>query len=67
MPKKIPRKGKPEAHDELAGFDIRVNEFGALETTINAEKLNAFLNDKVVDKKISQDDLNKLKGLSEEE
>ena len=67
MPKKIPREGKPEAHDELEGFDIRVNEFGALESTMNAEKLNAFLNDKVVDKKLPKEALDQLRGVAEEE
>ena len=30
MPKKMKKKGKPIVHDELTGFDIKVNEFGEI-------------------------------------
>jgi len=53
MPKKIPKKGVPEAHDDLKGFDIRINRFGEIESTIALDKLNAFLNKKIKDKKFS--------------
>ncbi|MBX2817314.1 MAG: hypothetical protein KTR24_15000 [Saprospiraceae bacterium] len=67
MPKKIPHKGKPEAHDELSGFDIRIDPFGALQSTIQVDRLNAFLNDKVVDKKLDQKALDSLRKLQSEE
>lgn len=67
MPKKIPRKGNPEVHQDLSGFDIRVNEFGALESTIQIDKLNEFLNDKVVDKKLNKRSMSEQKGSGEEE
>jgi len=31
MPKKKPKKGNPEVHDELKGFDIKINEFASEE------------------------------------
>jgi len=52
MPKKIPKEGTPESHDELKGFDIKIDEFGEVQTTIPIDKLNVFLNDKIEDKKL---------------
>ncbi|MEL6864705.1 MAG: hypothetical protein AAFP19_09805 [Bacteroidota bacterium] len=52
MPKKKPKKGNPEVHDELKGFDIKINEFGEIVSNFNVEQLNEFLNDKVEDKKL---------------
>ncbi|MCB0598464.1 MAG: hypothetical protein H6557_13205 [Lewinellaceae bacterium] len=52
MPKKKPKKGKPEVHDDLKGFDIKINEFGEIITNFDVDKVNEFLNDKVDDKKL---------------
>jgi len=40
MPKKLDKEGKPSVHDELEGFDIKINEFGVMETSYNVDKLN---------------------------
>ena len=40
-------------HEELDGFNIKINEFGEMETTVPIDKLNSFLNEKVQDKKLS--------------
>jgi len=56
MPKKIPKKGMPEAHDDLRGFDIRINEFGQIISTLPVDKLNGFLNQNVEDKKLRKDE-----------
>lgn len=53
MPKKMKKKGKPIVHEELDGFNIKINEFGEMETTVPIDELNDFLNDKVEDKKLS--------------
>jgi len=53
MPKKMKKKGKPVVHEELEGFNIKINEFGEMETTVPVDKLNTFLNDKVDDKKLN--------------
>lgn len=53
MPKKMRKKGKPIVHEELDGFNIKINEFGEMETTVPIDKLNTFLNDKVEDKKLN--------------
>jgi hypothetical protein len=57
MPKKIPKKGIPEAHEELKGFDIRINEFGQIISTMPVDRLNRFLNENVEDKKLKDLDL----------
>jgi hypothetical protein len=64
MPKKIPKKGTPEAHDELKGFDIRINEFGQIRSTLPIDRLNDFLNENLQDKKLKDLDG---KGSGEEE
>ncbi|MGH1337467.1 MAG: hypothetical protein ACRBFS_15190 [Aureispira sp.] len=43
---------KPKTHEDLKGFDIRINEFGEIISTYSVEQLNEFLNDKVEDKKL---------------
>jgi hypothetical protein len=52
MPKKKPKKGKPEVHEDLKGFDIRINEFGEIITNFEVDKVNEFLNENVDDKKL---------------
>lgn len=52
MPKKMKKKGKPIVHEELEGFDIKVNEFGEMVSNYNIDKLNKFLNKSVDDKKL---------------
>lgn len=52
MPKKKPLKGKPEVHEELDGFDIRINEFGEIITNYNVDKINTFLDGNTLDKKL---------------
>lgn len=52
MPKKKPQDGKPQVHEDLEGFEIKVNEFGQITSNRNPEELNAFLNKNVEDKKL---------------
>lgn len=52
MPKKKPKKGKPEVHDELKGFEIEINEFGEIISNLEVDKINQFLNKNVEDKKL---------------
>ena len=48
------RKNNKEAkvHEELTGLDLRINEFGEIQTNIDIDKINAFLNKGVPDKKL---------------
>jgi hypothetical protein len=52
MPKKKPKKGKPEVHKDLSGFEIHINAFGEIRSNVDVEELNTFLDDKVKDKKL---------------
>lgn len=54
MPKKKPKKGKPEVHDELKGFEIQINEFGEIIANFEVDKINTFLNENVEDKKLRE-------------
>jgi len=47
---------KQAFHGELEGFDIKVNSFGEMESTIDMDKLNAFLNQRLRDKKLPSSD-----------
>ena len=48
------KTGDPEVHEELKGFDIKINTFGELSSNYEVDKLNEFLNDKVEDKKLNE-------------
>jgi hypothetical protein len=54
MPKKKKKEGKPEVHENLEGFDIRINEFGEIITTLKTDELNEFLDETVDDKKLRE-------------
>jgi hypothetical protein len=57
MAKKEP-KAKPKArvHQELRGFEVSIDTFGELKSNLPIEKLNAFLNENVEDKKLAERD-----------
>ena len=51
-PKK--NKPKPRVHKQLEGFDISIDTFGEIKSNMNIEKINAFLNENVDDKKLAE-------------
>ncbi len=52
------KKAKPKVDPELEGFDIKIDSFGEIKSTYDIDKINAFLNKKVDDKKLrDRDDL----------
>ncbi len=62
MPKKKPKEGKPQVHEDLQGFEMSINEFGQIITNTPIEKLNHFLNKNVEDKKLKdREDLDDIK------
>ena len=67
MPKKKPQKGKPEVHDDLKGFDIKINEFGEIISNVKVDKLNEFLDENVEDKKLLDRDENAQSSDNQEE
>lgn len=52
MAKKKDKNKKPEVHDELKGFDIKINEFGEIVSSFEVDKINSFLDENVEDKKL---------------
>jgi hypothetical protein len=67
MPKKKPKEGKPEVHEELKGFDIKINEFGEIVSNFPIDKLNDFLNENVEDKKLKEKEESEKKADQETE
>ena len=47
---------KPKVHQSLKGYDIFINEFGEIISTVKTEKLNEFLNLELEDKKLKKKD-----------
>lgn len=53
---------KPKVSKDLEGFDIRIDSFGEIKSTVDIDKLNTFLNRNVDDKKLRErEDLERLK------
>ncbi len=52
MAKKKDNNKKPEVHEELKGFDIKINEFGEIVSSFDVDKINTFLDENVEDKKL---------------
>lgn len=60
--KKGNEEQKPKVSKELEGFDIRIDSFGEIRSTVDIDKLNTFLNKNVDDKKLrDREDLEDLK------
>lgn len=56
MAKKETPKKKPRVHKDLQGFEVSINQFGELNSNMNIEKINEFLNKNVDDKKLAERD-----------
>lgn len=52
------KKEAPKVNDELEGFDIKIDTFGEIKSTMSIDQINKFLNKNVDDKKLrDRDDL----------
>jgi len=56
MGRKKKNADTPEIHNDLKGFNIKINEFGEIKASFSIDKLNTFLNKKVDDKKFKDDE-----------
>lgn len=54
MKKKKNKKDEAQVDPELKGLEIRVNEFGEIVTNLSVDRLNDFLDRKVVDRKLKE-------------
>lgn len=52
MARSLVANEKPEVNKDLKGFEIGVNEFGEIVSTLSVDEMNRFLNKNVVDKKL---------------
>ena len=43
---------KPRVHKNLSGLEVSIDSFGEIKSTMDIEKINAFLNEHVEDKKL---------------
>ncbi|MBW8051344.1 MAG: hypothetical protein FVQ77_13595 [Cytophagales bacterium] len=50
--KKTNKSKKPDIHKELEGFQVAVNPFGEITSTMDIDKINKFLDKHVEDKKL---------------
>ncbi len=60
MKKKINKKSEAQVDPELRGLEISVNAFGEVVSNVAIERLNDFLDRKVVDRKLEEKKLNEL-------
>lgn len=49
-----PKKKRQQVHKDLEGFDIRISPLGEITSSIQIEKINAFLNENLDDLKLQQ-------------
>ena len=52
--KSAAKKQKPKVHKDLDGFEMSIDQFGEIKSNMNIEKINAFLNENVDDKKLAE-------------
>lgn len=62
------KKKQPKVNSELEGFNIKVDTFGEISSTMSIDKINEFLNKNVDDKKLrDRDDLDFIQDKKKEE
>lgn len=66
---KAPQDQKAKVNKDLEGFDIKIDSFGEIQSSLPIDKINEFLNKNVDDKKLrDRDDIEEWKeGNSEGE
>ncbi|MCV9387870.1 hypothetical protein [Reichenbachiella ulvae] len=50
------KKDEPKVNKQLEGFKMEINSFGEIQSTMDIDKLNDFLNENVEDKKLKDRD-----------
>ncbi len=54
MARKQKNNQKPQVNPEIGDFDITINEFGEIVSTLDADKINKFLDKNLTDKKLKE-------------
>ena len=52
MSKKNKKDKKPKVHEDLDGLDLKINSDGKIESTLDLDQINKFLDKNVEDKKL---------------
>ena len=61
------KQGKPRVHKDLNGFEVSIDQFGELKSSMNIEKINSFLDKNVDDKKLlEKEEKERLKKLKKQ-
>jgi hypothetical protein len=62
MAKKPKKEENPKVHKELEGFKMNINSFGEISSSFPIDRINAFLNQNVEDKKLKdREDIEEIK------
>lgn len=62
MAKKPKKEESPKVHKELEGFKMNINSFGEISSSFPIDRINAFLNQNVEDKKLKdREDIEEIK------
>lgn len=57
------KKEQPTVNKDLKGFNVEIDSFGELKSSLSIDKINEFLNKNVKDKKlVDRDDYDELKS-----
>lgn len=66
---KNPGDEKPKVNKDLEGFDIKIDSFGEIQSSLPIDEINKFLNKNVDDKKLrDREDIDEwMEGKNEEE
>ncbi len=52
--KKTGQSGKSHGSHDLAGFEIKINSLGEIQSNIDIDNINKFLNENLADKKLKK-------------
>lgn len=66
--KRLNKRDRPKVNEELSGFDIKIDSFGEIKSSLDIDNINKFLNRHVDDKKLrDRDDLDKGEATGEDQ
>ena len=55
--RKLKEHKQPQVHEKLKGFELKIDKFGEIKSSLNIDKINQFLNENVKDKKLNDQNL----------
>lgn len=51
--RKLKEHQQPQVHEKLKGFELKIDKFGEIKSSLNIDEINQFLNENVEDKKLN--------------